>query len=220
MNSVVPQSSIKHTKYVSTAHNPVCENRPFVGSKNRHSLPLIGFILPPRQNRLTPNRSHGFTLIELIITVVLVAVLLSWAVPNFQALIKNSRLNTQANDLLADINLARSEAIKRRTDVVLCTSTNGTSCAVGGNWKDGRLVIVGGATVLRYRGPLTVPTDTLNSSGPDSFSFDRTGALTPTPVANPYFTFCDDRGASFGKKIDLNAVGQASVNLDVLGSCN
>jgi type IV fimbrial biogenesis protein FimT len=218
MNCIARQSTLKHTKSAPHAHFFVCKNDPFIGLKNGHSLPHIGSIMPSRQNSCAHSRSQGFTLVELIITVVMVAVLLAWAVPNFQALILNSRLNAQVNDLIADINLARSEAIKRRSNVVLCTSTNGTSCLVGGNWANGRIVLVG-ATVLRYRGPLTVPTDTLNSPGPASHTFDKFGAPLSANVPT-YFTFCDNRGASFGKKIDLNSIGQASINLSALGSCN
>jgi type IV fimbrial biogenesis protein FimT len=73
-------------------------------------------------------KQTGFTLIELMFTMVVLAVLLGIGVPNFRDFIRNSRLSTAANDLLADVNLTRSEAVKRRVPVTLCKSTDGAAC--------------------------------------------------------------------------------------------
>lgn len=74
-------------------------------------------------------RSAGFTLIELMFTVVVLAVLLGIGVPNFRDFVRNGRMTAAANDLLTDINLARSEAVKRRVPVTLCKTTDGASCS-------------------------------------------------------------------------------------------
>ena len=50
------------------------------------------------------------------------AVLMAVAVPNFQALIRDSRMSGAANDFVPDFDLARSEAVKRRVPVILCKS--------------------------------------------------------------------------------------------------
>lgn len=73
-------------------------------------------------------KNAGFTLIELMFTVVVLAVLLGIGIPNFRDFVRNSRMTSAANDLLADTNLARSESVKRRVPVTLCKSTNGTAC--------------------------------------------------------------------------------------------
>jgi type IV fimbrial biogenesis protein FimT len=73
-------------------------------------------------------KQAGFTLIELMFTIVVLAVLLGIGVPNFRDFVRNSRLTSAANDLLTDVNLARSEAVKRRVPVTLCKSANGSSC--------------------------------------------------------------------------------------------
>ena len=73
-------------------------------------------------------KQTGFTLIELMFTIVVLAVLLGIGVPNFRDFIRNSRLSAAANDLLADVNLTRSEAVKRRVPVTLCKSTDGAAC--------------------------------------------------------------------------------------------
>ncbi|MCM2312001.1 MAG: GspH/FimT family pseudopilin [Steroidobacteraceae bacterium] len=71
-------------------------------------------------------RQTGFTLIELMFTVILMAVLLGLGIPNFRDFIRNSRMTSQANDLLTGITLARSEAIKRRAPVTLCSGASPT----------------------------------------------------------------------------------------------
>jgi len=67
----------------------------------------------------------GFTLIELMVTIAVMAVVLTLGVPSFQQTIRNNRLAAQTNNLIAALNLARSEAVKRGMRVtVRKTSTN------------------------------------------------------------------------------------------------
>ena len=74
-------------------------------------------------------KSVGFTLIELAVTVAIIGILAVIALPSMQALINNNRLATQANQLIADFQVARSEAVRRNRTIVLCRSADGTSCA-------------------------------------------------------------------------------------------
>lgn len=61
-------------------------------------------------------------------TIIVLAVLLGVGIPNFIELIRNSRMVSATNDILSDINLARSEAVKRRVPVTLCKSQDGANC--------------------------------------------------------------------------------------------
>jgi type IV fimbrial biogenesis protein FimT len=70
------------------------------------------------------TRQTGFTMIELMFTLVVAATLLAIGIPNFRDFMRNSRMASAANDLLADVALARSEAIKRRTWLGLCSSAD------------------------------------------------------------------------------------------------
>lgn len=70
----------------------------------------------------------GFTLIELVVTLVVAAVIVAWGLPSFKNLIISNRLVSQTNDLIGSLNLARSEAIKRGSTVSVCKSKNGTQC--------------------------------------------------------------------------------------------
>lgn len=84
----------------------------------------------------------GFTLIELMIVIVLVAIFVVVGVPNFQNLVSDNRLSTQANRLVSSLQLARSEALKLRSTVSVCRSTDGATCAGAGAWDTGWLVFV------------------------------------------------------------------------------
>lgn len=70
------------------------------------------------------NRS-GFTLVELLVTIAVVAIFSVVAIPNFQGLLERNKVASDYNLVLSAVNYARSEAVKRRTAVTL--SLSGTS---------------------------------------------------------------------------------------------
>jgi len=89
---------------------------------------------------VTMNRQRGFTLIELIITMAIAAIVLTVGVPSFQAMMRNNRAATYTNEFMSALNLARSEAIKRGWRVVLCP---GNQAGCNGNaWGNGWIVFV------------------------------------------------------------------------------
>jgi type IV fimbrial biogenesis protein FimT len=85
-------------------------------------------------------RAYGFTLIELMTTLGVVAVILAFAAPNFREFILNSRMTGSANDLLTSLQFARSEAIKRQRPVAVCPSTDPSAtppvCRADAVWSD------------------------------------------------------------------------------------
>jgi type IV fimbrial biogenesis protein FimT len=83
----------------------------------------------------------GFTLVELLVTLTVAAILLASAVPAFRDMIQNNRIAVQANAMVGALNLARSEAVKRGVTVQVCKSSNGATCVAGaGNWQIGWIV--------------------------------------------------------------------------------
>ncbi len=66
----------------------------------------------------------GFTILELMVVVAIVGILMAVAVPAMGNFIRNGRITAAANDVMAALHFTRSEAIKRRQPVTLCTSTN------------------------------------------------------------------------------------------------
>lgn len=81
-------------------------------------------------SRFRRGRNGGFSLIELMITVVIAAILLAVAIPGFRSIIQNNRLVTSANQLVTGLTVARSEAVKRGREVVIRPTT-------GTNWSTG-----------------------------------------------------------------------------------
>lgn len=82
----------------------------------------------------------GFTLIELMVVVAIVAVLQTLAAPAFSGMVSSMRLSTAINSLFSSLLLARSEAIKRNSRAVVCKSATGFACATTGGWEQGWIV--------------------------------------------------------------------------------
>ncbi len=89
-------------------------------------------------------RYGGFTLIELMVTIVIVAILLALAVPSFTSTISRSRVASGASSLSVAFSTARSEAVKRGRNVTICKSADVTAtppaCTTSGDWSQGWIV--------------------------------------------------------------------------------
>lgn len=95
---------------------------------------------PLRQIRTRARALRGFTLVELMIVIAVVAILLGLAVPSFYETITNMKLTSYANNLVGSTLLARSEAINRNAVVSMCVSPDGMTCG-GGGWQQGWIVM-------------------------------------------------------------------------------
>ncbi|ARZ76352.1 hypothetical protein CCR98_20020 [Stenotrophomonas sp. WZN-1] len=77
----------------------------------------------------TVATSSGFTLLELMVTVAVLAILVTVALPSFSAMIARNQIAVAGNDLIAGLQLARHEAIRRNTAVQVCASADGRACS-------------------------------------------------------------------------------------------
>lgn len=92
------------------------------------------------------RKIHGFTLIELMVTLAVAAVVMGIAIPSFNTSMRNNSSVTLGSELSVALNYARSEAVKRAARVSVCASNDGTTCMAANNWKEGWLVFVDTAT--------------------------------------------------------------------------
>lgn len=84
---------------------------------------------------LSRSLSRGFTLVEMAITVTVLAILLGLAAPLFTGIINGGRLTSNANELVAAMLIARSEAIRGNVPTTLCQSADGANCSNASPWR-------------------------------------------------------------------------------------
>jgi type IV fimbrial biogenesis protein FimT len=172
------------------------------------------------------SKSSGFTVIELMFTVMILAVLVTIGVPGMLGFVRNSRMSSAANDIVTDYAYARSEAIKRGIPVTLCKSQNGTACdttnAAFGRWivfvddvdaavaagtdGNGQVDIVGGVqeTILSDRAlPDTIDAVTLANQRRAIFLPSGFPRVDNQNFAQ--FVLCDEAGNETGPGGDSSA---------------
>lgn len=86
------------------------------------------------------KRQNGVTLIELMVTLSIVAVMLTIAVPGLQQFMISGKLSSIATDFISTLQFARSEAVKRGASVTICPSSDGATCV--GGWGSGWIVFL------------------------------------------------------------------------------
>ncbi len=170
-----------------------------------------------------PSGNVGISIVELVVSLAIVAILATTGVPAFSSFIQSNRLNESSFDVLATINLARTEAVKRRTRVLLCRSADPTlptpSCGGSANtWTTGWLVFASGDSNSTYE----AGTDTLlgiglvdssnvtvitNGTSDRNLEYNSDGT-TNEGGDTARFALCDKRGGAQGRQINIPAHGR------------
>ncbi len=102
--------------------------------------------------RASTRPISGYTLVELVITIAIVAILATIALPSFARVIASNSMVSGVNEVIAAVNLAPTEAISRGSETGICASSNGSTC--GTDWNAGYLVYAAGAGTPRVIFPL------------------------------------------------------------------
>ena len=166
--------------------------------------------------------SSGFTIIEMMVVVTVIGVLAALAAPSFTQMIINNRIASEANGLVGDLALARSEALKLGggSRVTVCASADGAACSGGSSWTDGRIVFVDstssgtlgtvdpGETIIRKSGAIAKAT--LVSSGFSTAGFVSFGATgTMSSSTQGAFTICVP--SYIGRVVTISTTGRSSL---------
>jgi len=167
------------------------------------------------------DAEEGFTLIELMITLAIMIILMAVAIPSFNETMLGGKLTSNANDLVASLNKARGEAIKRNSTVTLCASTCPAAsatctCAAGGEWDQGWIVLAGAETLLRHD---SLDTGLKMTEASSVLSI----LLQPTGVGSTQatITLCQNSPSAGSQErvISISATGRASLTSTETGSC-
>ena len=170
------------------------------------------------------KNAHGFTLVELLITILVAALLMALAIPAFHSFVENNRIAASTNQLVSALAVARSEAIHRRVNVTLCSSTDLANCANSASWETGWIAFTDrngnglvdalplpADTVLRVWEAIPAGHTLTATGGMTRVSFDRLGIGNAGDIfrlANPD---CRTGQANRERTITLLTSGSASV---------
>lgn len=144
------------------------------------------------------SRDYGFTLIELMITLAVAAVVLGIGIPSFNSTVLNNRSLALGGELASAINFARAEAVKRSARVSICPSLDGVVCLGASDWAKGWMVFTDTAAsdttaaatigvVLRHWGDLnnkSVVTAKKGATALGYLRFTSSGALARSNAAD------------------------------------
>jgi type IV fimbrial biogenesis protein FimT len=164
---------------------------------------------------ISMKKQSGLTLIELMVTLSVAAILLVVAGPSFVSARKDNVRTTYINELVSSLNLARSEAAKSNSTIAICPSSDGEACA-GDNYDSGWIVfrndngdqppvVDTGEVILRTHVGTPHPGTSLRATaGVDTgINFQPSGR----PGTFGDITYCDDRGVTNARVVVVNLVG-------------
>lgn len=153
----------------------------------------------------SPLSIAGFTLVELLVTLSVFAIILTLIVPSLRTMILNNRLTSNIDSLVSSLNYARGVALDQAINVAVCPLSSPGSTVCGANWSSGWIVmtqpVAGTPTLLKtHQTSVNAPVIASNVS---SVVFDSHGLST----TQSNFTICDNRGNAFARSAMVLATG-------------
>lgn len=161
------------------------------------------------------HHTRAFTLLELLVTLAIVATLLAAGLPSFQTYLQNQRLSQASYRLHSDLRFARQSAVERSHRVVICPGKPDQGCADSPHWEDGWIIFADpngdrqrqNDEPLLRESPLIQGLSARTSQARRRLSFFPDGSA---PGSNATLRLCDSRGPSHGRQLRINLSGRIS----------
>lgn len=182
-----------------------------------------------------PRRMSGFSVTELVVVILVVAIIAGIGAPSFKYVTTSNRVATEINGLVGDLQFARSEAIKQGEPVTVCASTDGATCNGGNNWQGGWIVFldsaVGGTlgvvdpgeAIIRTQPAFNPPGDTLQPLAGLNLSavtFNRVGYGSTGNVAPVMLALHDaSNNTQWTRCLAISPVGMLTVETTAQPGC-
>ena len=187
------------------------------------SLRLAALASAARRGHRFARQVHaGFTMIEMMVVILIVAILGIIAIPSFSYITNTNRSASQINGLLGDIQYARPEAIKEGLSVGVCASTDGATCAGNNTWTYGWIVfadsagngtVANGEPVMRVQKGLT-GSDTMTADNNTSYIvFNRDGFAYGLPGTVTFSLHGPGAKQQWTRCLSVNLVGRLATEV-------
>ncbi len=191
-----------------------------------------GLYIEPMKNRY----QNGFTLYELLTTIMIIGVIMAIGVPNMAEFTQNSRLTSTSSDLLSSFYIGRSEAARSKSNITICASANSLdpAAACGGTFSDGWIIFVDlngdlvhdapAETIIKAFPPVATGVTVTTAANANYFAFAGTGLGRGDVGGLPSFTtamICDSRGVdtapggrATARRMVATPIGRATIISD------
>lgn len=161
------------------------------------------------------RRAQGFTLVELMVTLAVSAILVGVGVPAFDTVMLNNKLRSYSTTLAASVQLARSEAAKRKTVVTMCVSTDGALCT-DGTWEQGWILLSDGKVLKQFQALASEYKIMETTAKAISIDFEPTGMIDEPKLLK----VCRYEPVStHEREVTISALGRTSVAETTTGEC-
>lgn len=189
------------------------------------------------------NKVRGLTLVELVVTLAIAAILLTLAAPSFTRLVQSTKISGNVNTFMSDLRFARSEAVRRGGAVTMCRSSNpettsasGPTCGTGSlvGWESGWIIFLDqdndgtrdfnanlslDDTILRVQGPITNIDSISEGGAATAFRFTASGRLLNLSSATQIQFGGGDYANTVQRVVCINLGGRARIAGDSTTSC-
>lgn len=158
--------------------------------------------------------TNGFSLIEMVVTLSIAAVLISYALPSIYDIKSNKILINERDRLTVSFAYARTYAITQQKQVVVCPSLSGHDCDNQSNWYQGWIVfddtnrnrqLDSDEKLLQFENPMDESIIATSSTYRSKIRFNNIGF---SPGTNVSINFCDKRGVDYAQAIIINNAGR------------